>query len=276
MVKISVVMATYNAEDVLPGALTAFKAQTHADKELLIADGGSRDGTVAMIADSSAIVTWSVSEPDQGIFDAWNKGIAEAKGDWLYFMGADDRFAGPDVLARAAEMLADVPDDVLVAYGRVALIDTAGGIAQILGGAWNADKFRTQGMTIPHQGCFTRRAYFERYGQFMVDRSGTATYEFYLRHLARNDAVYLPDLVVGHMGVGGVSTLHENQLRFVNAYVAAQRHHGVFRLTPRTLFNYGQALIKAGLFRLLPRYMALDIVERSRGLAGKKRHYRTR
>lgn len=276
MAKISVIMATFNVEDVLPGAISAFAAQTHPDKELLIADGGSHDGTAAIIATNHTSVAWSASEPDHGIFDAWNKGILRADGEWLYFMGADDRFASDDALVRVAKALSGLSAEVLVAYGQVALIATSGEIAETLGGPWNAGRFRTQGMTIPHQGCFTRRAYFERYGLFTVDGSGTATYEFYLRHLARHDAVFLPGLVVGNMGVGGISTRPENQLRFLNAYVVAQRRQGVFRITPRLVFDYGQALIKVILFRLLPEPVALDLVERLRSLAGKKRHYAQR
>jgi glycosyltransferase involved in cell wall biosynthesis len=273
MVKISVVMATFNAESVLPSAIDAFRAQTFATKELLIADGGSHDTTPLIIKANADAITWSISERDSGIFDAWNKGVEHSTGDWLYFMGADDCFSSHTILAEAAERLITLPRDVLVAYGSVNLIDSCGQVAETIGGPWSPERFRTCGMTIPHQGCFTRRSYFDDYGLFDIKQKTTATYELYLRHLCKHDAVFLADMIVGNMGIGGVSTRPENQIQFLNAYVCAQRQHGVFRPNPRLAFDYVQALIKSALFRLLPHPVALEIVERLRVAGGKKRHF---
>jgi glycosyltransferase involved in cell wall biosynthesis len=272
-VKISVVMATYNATSILPGALAAVAAQRHPEIELLVADGGSSDGTAALLAAHRESIAWWVSEPDHGIFDAWNKGIAHAAGEWIYFMGADDRFASPTVLAEVAARLGALGDDVLVAYGRTNLVDAAGRRVQTLGGPWNPRLFRTLGMTIPHQGTFHRASLFRRYGLFDVHQGPTATYECLLRHLVDHDAAFLDGLVIGDMGLGGVSTRPENHLRFLNSYVAAQRRHGTFRPGARLAFAYAQALVKAGLFRALPYPLALEMVERARVMAGRPRHF---
>lgn len=274
MVKISVIMATFNAEKFVADAIEAFRSQSFSDKELLIVDGGSSDRTVEIFTKNSSAISWSTSERDQGIFDAWNKGILNATGDWLYFMGADDAFFNTDSLEKAAEELSRVPDDIMVAYGQVALVDTGGEVGKMLGSPWNASHFRSRGMIIPHQGCFTRRSYFHQYGLFLVDSAGTATYELYLRHLANADAYFLPNLVIGRMAVGGVSTLPENHLKFLNAYVAAQKRHGVFRPSSWMLLQYVLASAKRSLHFLLGRRNSIRLIENARVLFGKKRLFK--
>jgi glycosyltransferase involved in cell wall biosynthesis len=273
MVSISVVMATYNAGKVLASALDAFRAQGYKNAELLIADGGSTDDTVEIISQNRDIISWFISEPDNGIFDAWNKGVKNAKGEWLYFMGADDTFVDGSTLGRAADILSKLPSEILVAYGSVQLVDTAGNAANSLGSEWRAKRFRSEGMTIPHQGVFTRASYFTTYGLFDATQKHTATYEFYLRHLAKHDAYFIQDFVVSNMGVGGVSTRPENQLKFMNAYVYAQLKHRTFRITFRFIFYYMQALFKALIYSVFPKNTATSIVEGARFCFGRKRHF---
>lgn len=274
MVKISVVIATYNAEKHLPGALAAYASQTYSNKELLISDGGSIDTTPSLIDAHRDIITWSQSSKDKGIFDAWNKAIQRATGDWIYFMGADDRFVDVDTLANAAERLSALQKHDLVAYGLVNLIDTKGERAETIGRPWNAKRFRSEGMTIPHQGVFTRKEYFETYGLFDTNLRYTATYEFYMRHLRDSDAVFMSGLLVGNMGVGGVSTLPQNQLRFMNSYISAQIKHRTFKPTVMLTFYYLQAVTKYLLFAIMPKSAALNIIEGVRRAAGKKAHFR--
>ena len=96
--RVSIITVTYNAEPLLERTLQSVLAQRYADKEIVVVDGQSSDGTVAVIKRHAAAIQSWVSEPDRGIYDAMNKGVRMATGDWILFMNAGDTFASDDVL----------------------------------------------------------------------------------------------------------------------------------------------------------------------------------
>ncbi|MCC8194941.1 MAG: glycosyltransferase, partial [Deltaproteobacteria bacterium] len=114
----TIVTATYNAAEVLSGLLDSLTAQTCQSFEVLIQDGGSSDATVEIIAGykDRLNVRWA-SEKDSGIYDAWNKALPAARGEWILFLGADDRLDAPDVLERCFGVMRDLPCGVLYAGG---------------------------------------------------------------------------------------------------------------------------------------------------------------
>lgn len=112
--KFSIITVSYNAVDCLEKTIRSVLAQTYPDKEYIVIDGGSKDGTVDVIQHYSNRINRWVSEPDKGIYDAMNKGIKLATGDYLIFMNADDIFADDDVLQKVADRL-DPNSDVI--YG---------------------------------------------------------------------------------------------------------------------------------------------------------------
>lgn len=88
--KISIIIATYNADKTLQRCLYSIALQKTEDIELLIIDGKSKDNTLEIIQKNKAIINFWLSETDKGIYDAWNKGIKLARGKWIMFLGADD------------------------------------------------------------------------------------------------------------------------------------------------------------------------------------------
>ena len=89
---ISIICATYNAASTLHDFLSSVREQTCKDFELIIVDGASKDNTNKIINQNKDIISNYISEPDNGIYDAWNKGIKMASNDWICFVGADDMF----------------------------------------------------------------------------------------------------------------------------------------------------------------------------------------
>lgn len=87
---VSILIVTYNAVKDLPACLASIKAQAYPALQVVIVDGGSRDGTLELIQDNSEVIDFYISEADDGIYDAMNKGLDYLKGDWVYFLGADD------------------------------------------------------------------------------------------------------------------------------------------------------------------------------------------
>jgi len=113
---ISIVVATYNCGSVIRELLDSYISQTYLNKELIIIDGGSTDDTVSVIKAYDKVVTYMISEPDHGVYDAINKGMAHAKGDFLIVMGADDHFISSSVLS---DVVNNISDMNTVYYGDV-------------------------------------------------------------------------------------------------------------------------------------------------------------
>ena len=106
--RITVIIAVRNGAATLQRALDSVFEQTYADTELIVMDGASTDATPAIVERNAARIGYWVSEPDTGIYDAWNKALGHVTGDWICFLGADDRLHAPDVLERvAAALVAD-------------------------------------------------------------------------------------------------------------------------------------------------------------------------
>ena len=105
--KISIITATWNCAATVADCLASVAAQSYAHREHVVIDGASTDGTVAVLEAHRQQLAVLVSEPDRGIYDALNKGIARATGEVVGFLHADDVYAGPEVLAHVAAAFAD-------------------------------------------------------------------------------------------------------------------------------------------------------------------------
>lgn len=149
--RISVVTATYNVAASLEATLASIRNQTHADLEIVIVDGGSTDGTLAIAGRFAGPNVTIVSEPDGGIYDAMNKGVGLATGEFVNFMNAGDRFAADNVVERVAAAVEDQPADYV--YGNV---------LSVFGGAEKLSVARPPAYVVRnkpfnHQSLFARR-----------------------------------------------------------------------------------------------------------------------
>lgn len=229
---ISVIVAVFNGRVTLQQCIDSVAQQTYPNKELIIIDGGSNDGTVELLEENRNKFSYWVSEPDRGIYNAWNKGLAQAQGEWICFLGADDYFWDDTVLERMAVQLQMLPTNIRVAYGQIMLISDDGQSSRPLGESWAQLKepFK-QYMNIPHVGTMHRRSLFEQHGKFDESFNIAGDYELLLRELTRNDAVFFPDIITAGQRLGGISTDTANNLRILQEVWRAQRMHG--QLLPR-------------------------------------------
>lgn len=204
--RISVVIAAYNADQFLPRCLDNIRQQTYGNFELIVADGGSKDRTCAILQDSADVVDRWFSERDRGIYDAWNKALPFVTGQWVLFRGVDDFFWEPQSLERAARQLARAGEHHLIAYGRMVRLDERGVVVAVKGEEWPLARRKFfQVMTLPHPATFHRVKAFERFGGFDPSYSICGDYEFTLRVLKETDALFLSDGIVSGMQAGGVS-----------------------------------------------------------------------
>ena len=232
---ISIVMAVFGEAGVLDASLDRLAAQTYRDVDLVVIDGGSTDGTRDLLERRSASIGYWVSEPARGIYHAWNKGLAAARGDWITFMGADDQYATPDSLAWVAEALAGVDPGVSIAYGRLDLVAADGRVLRHLGEPWPAIRagFR-QSMTIPHPAAFYRASFFADNGGFDESFRIVGDYEIMLRSVFDRPPVFLDGPVIVRMTEGGISDRPDSYVRRANEFYRAAEMHGLTR-SPRFL-----------------------------------------
>lgn len=206
MTKISIITAVYNREATVAHAISSVATQTWPKVEHLVVDGASTDGTLAAVAAVSHPRMHLVSEPDRGIYDALNKGIARATGDVVGVLHSDDYFAHERVLSAVASAFSS--PQVMAVYGNLDYVSTddeARVIRHWHSGSYSPAKLR-RGWMPPHPALFLRREVFDRYGAYDTTYRIAADYDAILRYFSRGDLrpVYLPEVLV-RMRVGGAS-----------------------------------------------------------------------
>ena len=205
--KIVVITVCYNSDQTIAHTLRSVREQTHRNIEHIVVDGGSTDNTLAVVAAEGSHVAKLISEKDNGIYDAMNKGIQLATGDVVAFLNADDLYKDADVLAQVAQVMQTEQLDAL--YGDVEFF-RAGQQDDIVrrynSGRFTADRLGW-GWMPAHPALFVRRALFERYGMFRTDYRIAGDFEFIARVFKHPELRHrhLPKSLVC-MQMGGIST----------------------------------------------------------------------
>ena len=225
---ISIIIAVFNGAKTLQQCIDSVALQTYSNKELIIIDGGSNDGTVDIIKANSNKISYWISEPDKGIYNAWNKGLAQVKGEWICFLGADDYFWDIQVLERMSVQLVKLPSNINVAYGQVMIVNKLGDSLNLFGEEWQKVKNRfTQLMCIPHVGTMHRHCLFEQHGKFDESFRIAGDYELLLRELKTKNAYFIQGVIVAAMRLGGISLLPANYLLVIRENRRAVEMHGI-------------------------------------------------
>lgn len=225
---ISVVIAVRNGAATLQRCLDSVFEQEAGIAELVVIDGASTDGTQAIVRRNAANIAFSVSEPDRGIYHAWNKALNHVRGEWVSFLGVDDRLAGPDVLHQAVRMLRSLSTGSRVAYGKARLVGPDGADVGVVGAPWAQLRagFLRQ-MNIPHQAVLHRRSLFDLRGRFDETYRICGDYELLLRELIEHEPLFMPDLIVAEMGTSGLSMRSANEALMRREFHRARHAHGL-------------------------------------------------
>jgi len=249
---ISIIVAVYNGAQTLQRCIDSIAQQSYVNKQLIIIDGGSNDGTLALLQANQQYIDFMLSEPDTGIYNAWNKGLIQVNGDWICFLGADDYFRDDQVLSTMAQYLVQLPKSIRVAYGQILLVNSGGEDLYLSGSPWSMVRERfKQLMSIPHPGTMHHRSLFSEHGQFNESFRIAGDYELLLRELKSADAAFIPDLVTVVMPQGGVSSTPENALQQLYEVRAAQRLQGLSRPGISWLMAMARVYIRLFLWRVV-------------------------
>jgi glycosyltransferase len=203
--KISVVTASFNSEATIGFTIESFLSQSHPEKEMLVIDGASSDGTLKLVESFASDAIRVFSEPDNGVYDAMNKGFHLFEGDAVGFLNSDDTFHDANVLAEIASGLQDAD----IVYGDLNMVTDHR--TKRLARVWRGGAFRRYsfqlGWVPPHPTFYMRREVAQKVGDYDLSYLTTADYDYMLRALALNDfrARYIPR-VIADFQMGGIST----------------------------------------------------------------------
>ena len=240
--KLSIITITYNNAEGLRRTIQSVQAQTFRDFEHIIVDGGSTDDSVDIIrqyADNEAIrlegykatrqekngkaddtlpnhlitsspITW-ISEKDRGVYDAQNKGIRLAHGEYCYFLNAGDTFCADDVLERMFSPNSLIPSspnrlpDIL--YGNEIIVDGNGQRIGIARGVENPSFVDLYNSCMKHQASFIHRSLFDKYGMYDADMRICSDFDWFFRVIAFHDEVTLQykDVDIAYFENTGIS-----------------------------------------------------------------------
>ena len=249
---VTIIVATLNAQDTLQNCIDSICNQTWPNKELIIFDGVSNDSTLEILQRNNAYIAYWCSEPDKGIYDAWNKALQHASGDWICFLGADDYFWDENVLERYMMVANRIYPEIRVIYGQVALVSDNGQILRKIGAPWEQEKYRFRQLnSLPHPGLLCHRDVFEQYGEFNDSFRIAGDYEFLLRELLIRDAYFVPELVSVGMRTGGISSRSKTIRLGYEECRKAQRMHNIYWPGLRWLIGYGFALVRWGMAKTI-------------------------
>ena len=223
--QISIIIATYNAAPTLKRCLDSIVNQLNEETELIIIDGGSSDVTCNIINSYRKYIAYTISEKDKGIYDAWNKGINVAQGEWIAFIGADDELL-PDAIETYLNYIHSKNDidtyDYICAH--VEYTDANGKLLKVLGQEpkWNIMKKR---MAPAHVASLhNKKNLFETIGVYDYEHFHIcADYELLLRKKDNLKYLMLPN----HMALMQYGGMSLSVKAIIETYRIRKKHHSV-------------------------------------------------
>jgi hypothetical protein len=198
---VTVITAVLNARPYISSCLDSVLAQDYPNVEHIVLDGGSSDGTIEVLREHDDRIAFWKSEPDKGVYDAWNKALTEAGGEWICFLGADDEFLPGAISAYMALAAANPEAEYL--SSQVKWIHSSGYVNPTYGRAWTWRRF-AKSMCVAHPGSMHRRHLYDRAGLYDTSYRSAADYEFLLRARAELKTAFMP-LATVIMRAGGMS-----------------------------------------------------------------------
>jgi glycosyltransferase involved in cell wall biosynthesis len=246
LLKVSIITVCKNNADTLEDTFRSVKSQAYPSLEYIVIDGASTDGTLEIIDKYKSIITRNISEKDNGIYYALNKGIKMASGDVIGILHADDSYLNDEIITKVAEAFNASGADCV--YGDIQYVDRHN--ADKITRNWKAGKYTEglfrKGWMPPHPSFFIKRGCIEKYGDYNTTLFQASDYEFMLRmiHKHKIKVHYLAEILV-RMKTGGASNKSianriKNNLEDRKAWKINHLKPSVFTLIIKPLSKIGQ------------------------------------
>ena len=252
--KVSIITVVYNGSQTIEYAIRSILKQDYYNVEYIIIDGQSTDDTLEKISPYQSQITHLISEPDNGIYDAMNKGLKLATGDIIGLLNSDDFYADTTIISQVVKEFQDHSVDLV--FGDIVFVkpDNLDKITRYYSSAnFHSDKF-AWGWMPAHPSCFLKREVYEKYGYFKINYQIAADYEILTRFMAKHGITYsyLPQIFV-KMRTGGVSSrswqsnwilnqeivraCHENGIQTNIAKVMLKYFTKIFQFVPQLILT---------------------------------------
>ena len=231
--KISIITATYNSGKTLRDTIESVLRQSYTDYEYIVKDGGSKDDTLEIVkayAPKFGDKIKAISEPDQGIYDAMNKGIQMATGDVIGILNSDDFYTSADALQVIADTFAN--NDIDATYGDIHFVndDDLSKCVRYYSSAIFRRSFMRFGLMPAHPSFYCKKAVYEKYGSFDTSYKVAADFENLLRiiYVGNIKTKYIPkDFVT--MRTGGASTAGlSSRTQIMKDHLRALKANGIY------------------------------------------------
>lgn len=213
---VTIITSTYNAVNDLEDSIKSVISQSYSNIQYVIIDGGSSDGTLEVIKKYEKYISIYISEKDQGIYDAWNKGLSLAKGDWIAFLGADDVYLPNAIYDYINHIKNNKIENLDYVSSKIELVDADKKCLRIIGKEWKWSTFKRY-MSTPHVGSLHSKLFFDKYGKYNIEYKIVGDYEMLLRASDNLKASFLNAVTV-KMQIGGVS--NQNKKVILETYNA--------------------------------------------------------
>jgi glycosyltransferase len=234
--QLSIVTACFNSATTIADTIRSVKAQAGVEIEHIIVDGGSHDATLAVVQ-ACGHDGPLISEPDQGIYDAMNKGLRAARGEYVGFLNSDDYLAGPQSISRLLGVATGVSADAV--WGNTMQVRADGYPVRLVSGAWAGRTPKNPFLVPPHPSFYARTDLLRSVGGFSTAYRVASDFDLLLRLFALPSfkGIFIGELTtimrIGGVSSGGVSSVLTNRCELMRVMADRKKSVSQFDLVQR-------------------------------------------
>ena len=275
---ITIITSTYNVAKDLHWTIDSIKAQSYPHIQWIVADGASDDGTVEILQKHNELIDYWFSEPDTGIYDAWNKALEHVKGDWVQFIGAGDELYEPDTLTKVAKYLKDAHPMYDLVYGQVMHISEKGRKELFISGEpWEKYVGQWEGNRpkLPVQtGIYHHVTHFTESNRLFDTRYRIVADCHLLLQLLKNSRAmkFLP-FIITIMPMGGISSLMASSLQMYAETSHSMKSLGLKIPIRNKASSYTKYILKKIAYKILSEETYRKLHDQVRNIQGKTKVY---
>lgn len=212
--KISIITVCYNSVETIEKTILSVKKQTYGKIEYIIVDGNSKDKTVSIIQKYDTIISRWISEPDKGLYDAMNKGIMMATGDFIGILNSDDTFYSETVIEEIVNF--HKINDIEASVGDIIQHKESGKIVRLYSSRYWTPKKLKMGFMPPHPSIFFKKDLFNKFGKYDLGFKIGADYELITRFFLKNEISWkYSGITTTAMLVGGLSSSGSSSYKLI-------------------------------------------------------------
>lgn len=245
--KISIITVCYNSAETIEETIKSVQAQTYENIEYIIVDGNSKDKTLELVQQYPDVVTKWVSEPDKGLYDAMNKGIAMATGDYIGILNSDDTFFEPETIQKVVDFL--VENKVEACTGDIVQHKNGRIIRRYSSKKWSPAKLKI-GFMPPHPSIFFKKELFGSFGAYVLGYKIASDYELIIRYFLKHkiswkySGITTTSMAVGGASSSGMSSYHTITEEVGKAFRGNQIAYSPLKVRYRMIWKFFDFLKK--------------------------------